>query len=150
MKTFEWNIRTGITIFVAAVLTASVGVMGVWLLLSGQPGTGMMEGHISPTMMANDQHPAMMKTAIPAQMMGPMAARGAFGGYTGTIGLIMILVFVGMVTLLLYTLLHERPGQPQPAVCWNCERPVETDWAVCPYCGVELTETGQQLKLVEV
>lgn len=137
MKNFEWNARTVVTIIIAFLLTASVGVMGLWLLLSGQPGTGVMEQGDHTTMMANGDH---------AAMMGSPADRGALGGYTGMIGLVMILVFVVIVSLLLYTLLSERPGQPQAAICWHCERPVETDWTTCPYCDVELTEAGRQPK----
>ena len=47
MKTFNWNARTVVTVAIAFLLTASVGVMGVWLLLSGQPGTGMMESAVT-------------------------------------------------------------------------------------------------------
>ncbi len=144
MRTFAWNIRTVVTVFIAVGLTASVGAMGVWLLLSGQPGTGMMEGTGHIQMMATGEHPAVMGTAIPGHMMGVPADRGVWGGYTGTIGLVMILVFVALVALLLYKLLSERPGQPQPGGCWNCERPIETDWTICPYCGVELVEAGRQ------
>lgn len=149
MRTFEWNVRTIVTIFIAVGLTVSVGAMGLWLLLSGQPGTGMMEGADHTRMMTNGEHPVVMETAIPGHMMGVPADRGVWGGYTGTIGLVMILVFVAMVALLLYTLLSERPGQPQPDVCWNCERPVETDWTTCPYCGVELAEAGRQPSSLE-
>ncbi len=144
MRTFEWNVRTVVTVFITVMLTTSVGAMGLWLLLSGQPGTGMMEGADHTQMMANGEHPAMMETVIPGHMMGVPADRGVWGGYTGTIGLVMIVVFVAMVALLLYTLLSERPGQPQSSVCWNCERPIETDWTTCPYCGVELAEAGRQ------
>lgn len=73
-----------------------------------------------------------------ATMMGAPANRGIFGGYTGAVGLVMILAFVGMVGSLLYALFCEKPGQPQPAACWNCERLVETDWKTCPYCGAVL------------
>lgn len=126
MNTFQWNARTIVIVVVALLLTASVGVMGIWLLLSGQPGTGMME---------SGDHTGMMGTG---GMMGAPADRGIFGGYTGAVGLAMILAFVAMVGLLLYALLREKPGQPQPAACWNCGRPVETDWTTCPYCGVAL------------
>jgi zinc-ribbon domain len=133
MKTFQWNTRTIVTVSIALLLTASVGVMGIWLLLSGQPGTGMMEGSSHPDMMDGTE---MSGNHVP--MMGTPANRGILGGYTGAVGLIMILTFTGMVGSLLYTLFREKPGQPQPAACWNCERPIETDWISCPYCGVAL------------
>ena len=134
MKTFQWNARTIVIVAVALLLTASVGVMGIWLLLSGQPGTGMMEsgdhtGGMDGMDMSGDH----------TTMMGAPANRGLFGGYTGAVGLMMILAFVGMVGSLLYALFLEKPGQPQPAACWNCERPVETDWTTCPYCDAALT-----------
>lgn len=131
MKTFEWNMRTVVTVGFALLLAASVGAMGVWLLLSGQPGTGMME---------SGDHTLMMESGDLTTMMGAPADRGIFGGYTGVIGLIMIVLFMAMVALLLYALFRERPGQPQPAACWNCERPVEADWTSCPYCRVALLE----------
>ncbi len=135
MKTFNWNVRTIVTVVIAFLLTASVGVMGLWLLLSGQPGTGMME---------SGDHTGMMGgMTMPGIMMGAPADRGIFGGYTGAVGLVMILAFVAMVGILLFALWREKPGQPQPASCWNCERPVETEWAACPYCAVILAEGGR-------
>ena len=137
MKTFEWNARTVFTVALAFLLTASVGVMGGWLLLSGQPGTGMMEsidhtGTLGGMDMSGDN----------ATMMGAPANRGMFGGYTGAVGLVMILVFMLMVGSLVYGLFREKPGQPKPANCWNCERPVETEWITCPYCDAALAEGG--------
>lgn len=133
MKTLQWNARTVVTVAIAFLLTASVGIMGGWLMLSGQPGTGVME---------SGDHTGMMggvdMSSDHATMMGAPANRGFFGGYTGTVGMVMILTFVGMVGSLLYGLFREKPGQPQPAACWNCERPVETDWTTCPYCGAAL------------
>ncbi len=134
MKTFQWTAQTTVTVAIALLLAASVGIMGGWLLLSGQPGTGMMESSDHPSMMSGVD----MSSSDHATMMGAPANRGLFGGYTGTIGLIMILAFVGMVGLLLYALFREKPGQPQPATCRNCERPVDTDWITCPYCGAAL------------
>ncbi|MDP1713311.1 MAG: zinc ribbon domain-containing protein [Anaerolineales bacterium] len=133
MKTFQWNARTIVIVAVALLLTASVGVMGIWLLLSGQPGTGMMESGDHTEMMGG-----MDISGDHTTMMGAPANRGLLGGYTGAVGLVMILAFVGMVGSLLYALFREKPGQPQPAACWNCERPVETDWTTCPYCGAAL------------
>lgn len=139
MKTFEWNARTISIVTLAFLLTASVGVMGAWLLVSGQPGTGMME---------NDSHAGAMDgmttTSDHQTMMGAPANRGLFGGYTGVVGLVMILAFVMMVGSLLYALWREKPGQPQPATCWNCERPVETEWTACPYCSAALAEGGRR------
>lgn len=149
MQTFEWNVRTVVTVFIATLLVVSVGVMGGWLLLSGQPGTGMMEGGDLAGMIASGEHGEMMGAELDQHGMGPTANRGMFGGYTGTVGLFMILVFMALVGLLLFTLLHERPGQPQSASCWNCERPVETDWTSCPYCGVALVEAGRPSKPIE-
>jgi len=137
MKTFQWNVRTIVIVTVAVMLTASVGAMGVWLLTSGQPGTGMMENGEHTNMMNNVE---MSGDQMP--MMGSPANRGVLGGYTGAIGIIMIVTFTGLVGTLLYTLFREKPGQPQPATCWNCERPVESDWASCPYCGESLNAKG--------
>jgi hypothetical protein len=130
MKRLEWNLRTVATVSLAILLTVSVGGLGGWLLLSGHPGTGMMESNGSGGMMA--------ATAVPDRMMGIPASRGILGGYTGAVGLVMIVLFVAMVSVLLYALFHERPGQPQPAVCGHCGRPIEVDWATCPYCGEAL------------
>ncbi len=150
MQMLQWNARTMTLVAVAAVLTLSVGVMGVWLLLSGQPGTGIMENRDHAAMMGgNDQAGAMMDTAAHDQMMGVPADRGALGGYTGTVGLVMILAFMAMVGSLLYAVVKERPGERQPAACWNCERPVERDWEACPYCGARLDEASQSAQPAE-
>lgn len=141
MKTFKWNTRVLITVTIAFLLTASVGIMGVWLILSGQPGTGMMES-VDQTGMMSDAEMA----DNPSSMMGVDANRGLFGGYTGTIGLVMIVAFVGMVAMLLYALFREKPGQPQPAFCWNCNRPVEITWATCPYCDAVQVEKQNELE----
>jgi hypothetical protein len=138
MKTFQWNARTIVTVSVALLLTASVGAMGIWLLLSGQPGTGMMESNDQMDMMSGVD---MLGDHV--TMLGVPANRGILGGYTGAIGLVMIMTFVGMIGLLIYTLFREKPGQPQPAACWNCERPVETDWTSCPYCAAGLAGEGR-------
>lgn len=144
MQTLQWNAHTLTRVAVAAVLTLSVGVMGVWLLLSGQPGTGIMENRDHAAMMGgNNQAGAMTDTAAHAQMMGVPADRGALGGYTGTVGLVMILAFVAMVGSFLYAVLKERPGQRQPAACPNCERPVELEWEACPYCGARLDDASR-------
>lgn len=133
MKTFQWNAKTIVIVAIAILLTASVGVMGIWLLFSGQPGTGMMESGNHTEMMNGVDMSGDHET-----MMGDPANRGILGGYTGIIGLVMIVAFMGMVGSLLYSLFREKPGQPQPTTCWNCERPVEFDWASCPYCGATL------------
>jgi len=143
MKTFEWNARTVFTVAIAFLLTASVGVMGVWLVLSGQPGTGMME-NVDHTGILDGMEMAGGNTP----MMGAPANRGIFGGYTGVVGLVMILVFMLMVGSLIYALFREKPGQPQAATCWNCERPVETEWTICPYCDAALGEGGRPSKTV--
>jgi hypothetical protein len=150
MQTLQWNIRTMTLVAVAAVLTLSVGVMGVWLLFSGQPGAGIMENRDHTAIMGgNDQAGAMMDTAKHDQMMGVPADRGALGGYTGTVGLVMILVFMALIGSLLYAVVKERPSQRQPAACWNCERPVELDWETCPYCGARLDEASQSAHSAE-
>ena len=85
MKTLEWNARTIITIAVAFLLTASVGAMGVWLLLSGQPGTGMMESGDHVSMVGNNDHAGMMGTTMPSQLIGaPATVAGVrLPGWTG-------------------------------------------------------------------
>ena len=141
MKTFKWNLRTRATVAVAFLLTVFLGAVGVWLLLSGQPGTGMMEKAEQAEMMRDVDHTQMMLNEDHGETMGHMlgtpADRGLFGGYTGTVGLAMIVVFIAMVGLMLFALLREQPSHPQPAHCRNCGRPVETDWTTCPYCGIE-------------
>lgn len=91
----------------------------------------------------SNQTGAMTDTAAHDQMMGVPADRGALGGYSGTVDLVMIVAFVALVGLLLYAVIKERPGQRQPATCWNCERPVELEWELCPYCGARLDEVSQ-------
>jgi hypothetical protein len=88
---------------------------------------------------------ATVEPTVPGHAMGVHAQRGVLGGYTGTIGLLMILLFAGMIGLLFYALFRERPGRPEAAQCWNCRRPVETDWSACPYCGAALAPGGQPL-----
>jgi len=142
MKTFQWNVRTIMIVTVAVLLTASVGAMGVWLLTSGQPGTGMMENGDQTNMDQTNMMNNVEMSGDQMPMMGTPANRGVLGGYTGVIGIIMIVTFTGLVGTLIYTLFREKPGQPQSAVCWNCERPVETDWTSCPYCGETLEVRG--------
>jgi hypothetical protein len=159
MQALQWNARTIALFAVAAVLAASVGVMGVWLLLNGNVGAAISDTS-APTstmnmagqggMMGAGQQPgATMDTSAHDQMMGVPANRGALGGYTGTVGLVVILAFVAMVGLLLYTVVKERPGQRQPTACWNCERPVEVDWAACPYCGARLDDASRSALAAE-
>ena len=136
MKTFQWNMRMLIIVAIACLLASSVGIMGVWLMSSGQPGTGMMENGDLAGMMGTEDMSGDHDT-----MMGAPANRGILGGYTGTVGIVMILASMGMVGLLLYALFREKPGKPQPSVCWNCERPVEIDWPACPYCEASLTSS---------
>jgi len=130
MQALQWNARTIALFAVAAVLAASVGVMGVWLLLNGQVGAAISETS-APTstmkmagqggMMGACQQPgATMDTSAHDQMMGVPANRGALGGYTGAVGLVVILAFIAMVGLLLYAVVRESPGQRQPTACWNC------------------------------
>lgn len=153
MQTLQWNARTIALFAVASLLAMSVGAMGVWLLLNGQAGTAMPET-TAPTatmgmagqgsMMGAKQQPGgTMDTSAHDQMMGVPANRGALGGYTGTLGLVMILGVIAMVGLLLYAVVKERPGQRQPATCWNCERPVELDWEACPYCEARLDDASR-------
>jgi len=153
MQTLQWNARTIAFFAVAAVLAVSVGVMGVWLLLNGHvdvvitetsapTGTVNMAGQ-GGMMGAGQQPGATMDTSAHDQMMGVPANRGALGGYTGTVGLVVILAFVVMVGLLLYAVIKERPGQRQPAACPNCGRPVELDWEACPYCGARLDDASR-------
>lgn len=154
MQTLQWNARTIGLFAVAAVLAMSVGAMGVWLLLNSHAGTALSEpSTLTGTMnmagqggmMGAGQQPgATMDTSAHDQMMGVPANRGALGGYTGTVGLVVILAFVVMVGLLLYAVVKERPGQRQPTACWNCERPVEVDWEACPYCGARLDDTSRR------
>jgi hypothetical protein len=166
MQALQWNARTIALFAVAAVLAASVGVMGVWLLLNGQVGAAISETSAPTSTMnmagqggmtlapalhsgasagvgAGQQPGATMDTSAHDQMMGVPANRGALGGYTGTVGLVVILAFIAMVGLLLYAAVKERPGQRQPTACWNCERPVEVDWEACPYCGARLDDASR-------
>lgn len=112
--------RTVVALGLAAILMFSLLVMGGWMLLSVDQGTMMGQG----------------------RMMGPESNRGVLGGYVGSLGILITLLFLGAVGLLLVAYLWERPGLPEPAECPNCERPVETDWTVCPYCGGALSASG--------
>ena len=149
MKPFEWNARSIATVAIALLLAASVGAMGLWLLLSGQPGTGMMESREHVQMMESADHAGLMAPGgpmatgdrpAPGHTMGVHADQGVLGGYTGAVGLVMIVLFTGMIGLLLYALFRERPGRPEPASCWNCQRPVESYWSHCAYCGSALAQ----------
>lgn len=82
-------------------------------------------------------------------MMGP----GMMGGYgfmnpLGFFGMalmwlipagFLVLVVVGVVALINSL---NRPGNPPPQIpekkCANCGKPVQSDWANCPYCGKSL------------
>jgi uncharacterized membrane protein len=82
-------------------------------------------------------------------MMGP-GMMGGFG-YQNPLGFfgmtlmwliplgVLVLLVIGAVALVNGLI---RPGNLTPVVserkCSNCGKPVQTDWATCPYCGKSL------------
>ena len=129
--------RKMLTVSVAVMLALSVGVLGIWLLLSGEQGTGMLEHH---QMMHDGDHYANMDIENHDGKLGAPSDRGIIGGYRGGLGFIMLLVFIVLTSLLLYTFFSDSPVPPQQTTCWNCQRPVETDWETCPFCGSNLPD----------
>ena len=75
-------------------------------------------------------------------MMGPgmMGRFNPFGWLICIIPLFLIIVLVGGVVWLVGT--RDRTDRPAPAKCPNCQRLVQPDWKVCPYCGASL-EAGK-------
>ncbi len=124
--------RTVITIGIATSLTLSLVVMGAWILISGTQGATMMDGQT----MAGAMSSQMMGQG---HIMGSASNRGLLGGYVGSLGSLMVLLFLGIIGLLVAAYIWERPGRPEPATCPTCGRPVETDWTACPYCGETLS-----------
>lgn len=125
------NVRAIATVGLAVLLVLSLALLGSWILGFGAPGATMMNGQA----MAGPMNPDMMGQD---HLMGPASNRGALGGYAGALGIVMVLFILGAVGLLLATYLWERPGRPEAVRCPFCQRPVDTDWASCAYCGESL------------
>lgn len=76
-------------------------------------------------------------------MMGP-GRLGSFGGlgWLGSclvpLGLLALVIggYVWLVTAISKTQRGSRP--PHPVLCPTCNRPVQADWQVCPYCSTPL------------
>jgi hypothetical protein len=88
---------------------------------------------------------------------GMMGGRGMMGGPGFGLGLFellsmavmvglpvlfLVLLALGIVWLVKYFRLPQVPGaaaavQPS-ATCKSCQKPVQADWQVCPYCGNKL------------
>lgn len=76
-------------------------------------------------------------------MMGP-GRLGSFGGlgWLGSclvlLGLLALVIggYVWLVTTISKTQRGSRP--PHPVPCPTCNRPVQADWQVCPYCSTPL------------
>lgn len=83
-------------------------------------------------------------------MMGPgMMGPGRLGGFGGFGWLLNCLVPAGLLALViggivwLVTAINKTQGgsrQPHQGRCPNCNRPVQADWQVCPYCSTPLRE----------
>jgi hypothetical protein len=79
-------------------------------------------------------------------MMGP----GMMGGLNTFGWLLPCLIPFGLLVLLggglawlLATTFRPSPGSSgvsAEATCPNCNRPVQADWQICPYCGTSLRE----------
>lgn len=78
-------------------------------------------------------------------MMGP----GMMGGFGWFSWLLACLIPLGLITLLvvgaiwLVMTFSRRPrgtSPPPDQYCPNCNRPVQADWQVCPYCGTSLRQ----------
>ncbi len=77
---------------------------------------------------------------------------GGWGWGIGGIGMMLVsvlipLLFFGLLVLAVVWLMQQvarsgGSGAPAPtaARCPQCGRPVQSDWAHCPYCGASLTE----------
>jgi hypothetical protein len=124
MKTFIHTKRTKLVRAIALVLTLSVGAMGVWLLLSGQTGTAEYE--------------CCGEVISPPGVLGSSAIVGCCDGYTGTIGFVMIVIFVVLNVILLFSAYRGKLHPVQINQCPNCSRSVEYEWLSCPYCSIDL------------
>ena len=121
----------------ALLLSLSVLGLGAWLLLSGEAGTGAMEAHHA--VMMEDPSAGMPMAVEHHYETGAASDRGVLGGYRGGLGLLMLLMLSGLVALLIVVFFSEKPLQPRQGACWQCGRPVETDWTNCPFCAASLT-----------
>jgi uncharacterized paraquat-inducible protein A len=87
-------------------------------------------------------------------MMGYGYGSGTLGWLLSLLGLIFPLGFLALLVLGGVWLFRQvsqpqapSAGQPetQPGqACPNCQRSVQADWQVCPYCGHSLAAGGQE------
>lgn len=65
-----------------------------------------------------------------------------FGGFFMMIAMFLVpLAFVALLVagiLAVFKGLHNPPAQPPVQRCGNCNKPVQADWANCPYCAEKL------------
>lgn len=75
-------------------------------------------------------------------MMGPgmMGRFNPFGWLICLVPTLLIIVLLGGIVWLFGT--RDRIDRSAFAKCPNCQRLVQPDWRVCPYCGASL-ETGK-------
>jgi len=79
-------------------------------------------------------------------MMGPMMGSGMMGGFGIFWWLLACLIPLGLIALLaggaIWLLVSasgsQRDIQPLEQHCPNCNRSVQSDWQICPYCGTPL------------
>lgn len=71
------------------------------------------------------------------------------GGFMGIGMLLVPLLVVGLIVAAVVALVRgpqtplppPPPAMPPPAarLCSNCSRPLQAEWAVCPYCGTPVS-----------
>jgi len=83
----------------------------------------------------------------------PMMGRWGWGGmgwgfglWMMLLGLLLPLLFLGLIIAAVVWGIQQviragglPPAAPPAARCPQCGRPVQADWAHCPYCGASLT-----------
>lgn len=129
------RLRVVLTMGIALILVLITGGYGLWLMRAASTGHLMDPAH-----MRDQDH--QMGPSMEHTMMGPASSRGILGGYLGALTALMGLVFLVLVAILAWLLMHERPGRPRQALCPVCGATVETDWTTCAYCGSALTPVG--------
>jgi hypothetical protein len=147
-KTLKWILGIVIGLIVVAVVLAGVGlVVSRWHGGYAMMGGPELRGWDGRRGWSDDQMPMMRDRSFPMGAARPFAPLWTLG-----IGLLCLgglaLIVLGIIALVQVI----RRPTPQPAAvapagepataathpCPSCERPVQDDWAHCPYCGTDL------------
>ncbi|MBI5955371.1 MAG: hypothetical protein HY871_00055 [Chloroflexi bacterium] len=125
---------------VLLVFCVGIALLPVLFGGSGGYGPGYFGGGWGPGGMMGGWYPGGM-------MGGPGFGLGLFrlltmAAMVGLPVLFLVLLALGIVWLVKYFSAPQAPGataavQPS-ATCKSCQKPVQADWQVCPYCGNKL------------